>query len=747
MPTDTAATASDVLSPVPDTAAQAADPLLVPGTASLATGTSAGTLLEQFPPQLQQSLYEVLSEMNGKTLASYRWRHRDDPTLGGESQVGLHLAPSSHQEPKKSKTNPWFQFRWTTGTQEVFSQPLQLQFSILKSESKVRVMLYLGLSEQHDEYTLIVFDLKFSPSFNPAAGQIALDPLKLPWPQNSPGLEELYLTWFAQSGLPREHSAIECLAASPEADLKTYWPFFNGDDCFLPAAPLSREAGADTIQLDRKEWGHLLMSYCLWASVTKTVGQGAKVSKYVKFCEPLLRPENRGLPRRELYTRTGPRRKALLLPHAVLEELSSSADPLHIPWHVIEAACAALNAGRHVIFTGPPGCGKSKLARRLAKMAAERLEANAEPLMATASEAWTSGDLIGRYLPRRDGKGLKFVPGFFLRAVREQRWLILDEFNRCNIDQCFGELFSVLAGDPVELPFEDGAVDAEPVPVRLLPGRHAQGSDGKGADYVIPPSFRLIGTMNDVDRGALHQLSFALLRRFGLIRIDPPSQVQMRELLKTEITRAESDAGLPASSYRFSKKGGKNSRNLALSTLREELETLFAGKPATKDSFADLIAERIVGVAAVADVLRFVAEGLQSPGGNEVVVEVEGDVNEVGHAVELSYLAMALVLCVFPQLDALGEDSLSRAVGHLLTPFYQGKKPIMLRRVIAERAADEQAELVFRVDTAKAESGSYDADGDGYLSIPEFLVGELLRQYRGSEHEGALRDALKAAGS
>lgn len=716
-------------------------PTVPPSTDGLSVDKN---LLEQVQQQLQLCVHDVLNEFNGQPLASFRWRHRERAGTEGGGTVRLSF------DPKKIMTNPWFQFQWTTAQGTTFSQFVQLSFMILKTY-KLRVLLHLAIDEKHEEYIRMVWDLNLLPPLqNASGGAVALGPIELPWPNQSPGLEKLAVTWFAPSEGQSEVSAIERIGSPLEPELKPYWPSFVDGTWAIAAAPLSRGEGPGApVVVNKKQWGRLLLTFCLWASLVKTFGEDEKVQRYVRFCEPLLKAEHRGLPARGLYTRAAPQRKALLLPHEVLEQLSNSSEPLHVPWHVIEAACAAINAGRHVIFTGPPGCGKSKLARRLAKMAAERQGDGADPLMATASEAWTSGDLIGRYLPRKDGKGLKFVPGLFLRAVRERRWLILDEFNRCNIDQCFGELFSVLAGDPVELPFEDGATDEDSHPVKLIPARHAQTAELKdrASNYIVPTSFRLIGTMNDVDRATLHQLSFALLRRFGIIRIDPPAQDQMRALLASEVESIQSDAGLPGSSYRFSsKKAGKGTKSVDLTLLRSELEHLFARTSSAKESFADLIAERVVGVASVLDVLRFVAEGLQAPENDVKPVEVEGDRDESIKAVALSYLAMGLVLCVFPQLDALDPERFTRAVTHLLSPFHKGAKPIVLQRLVAsEKQEEEQSELTFRVEVVKADSTSLDADGDGLVSIPEFLVGELLRQYRGSGREDDLRALLKGS--
>ena len=157
--------------------------------------------------------------------------------------------------------------------------------------------------------------------------------------------------------------------------------------------------------------------------------------------------DGRGLPPGELYW---PRRSVNLAPPRVRKALKDEG--LSIPWHVIEAACAALDAGKHVIFTGPPGCGKSKARWRVGEAGD-----GARP---THGYRFTRVD-VGRSgwpLPaQRDGAGLAFHPGFFLQAVDDdgKRWLVIDEFNRANIDECFGELFSVLADDESNLPFED----------------------------------------------------------------------------------------------------------------------------------------------------------------------------------------------------------------------------------------------------------------------------------------------------
>ncbi|HSN97950.1 MAG TPA: AAA family ATPase, partial [Candidatus Nanopelagicales bacterium] len=460
-----------------------------------------------------------------------------------------------------------------------------------------------------------------------------------------------------------------------------------------------------------------------------------------------------------------PQRAVTLDPNRVYAELSKT---LLLPWHLVAAACASLSAGKHVIFTGPPGCGKSKLAIALARMVR-----NAEPVIATASPAWTAGDLVGRYLPRRDGKGLEFKAGFFLRAVEANRCLVIDEFNRANIDQCFGELFAVFAGDPVELPFEqviegtdgpeaalqaaepapDGAGAAgegadgarvEPAPparkeryatVRILPAtysrRHGFRAEEEGVvyrDYKVSPEFRLIGTMNDADRAQLHQLSFALLRRFDIIRVEAPAPDQVRNFINDQIAKIADS--LNDSAYQFD---GVPAKDLLQRLRAEYLEPLFANLAVKPDAggqpFADLVAERAVGLATVEDILRFLAEGLRCPSKGSEKVGTTG-IREPGIAAAASYLAMGLVLSVFPQLDALDDARRWAAIEHIVDVFHRDGKGAPFVHIEGKR--DDKTDRV-SYQLVKPSARSFrpkDIDKNNEISTAEYVIGELSLQYK-----------------
>lgn len=187
-----------------------------------------------------------------------------------------------------------------------------------------------------------------------------------------------------------------------------------------------------------------------------------------------------------------------------------------------------LNSGKNLIITGAPGSGKTQLAKALAKAAGKD-----QPTFHTASPAWTTDELIGRYLPRNDGKGLRFAPGYFLSAIEADtdNILIIDEINRCDLDSCFGELFTVLSGVTTTLPFFDLVENedtGEEEEASVVVGPQDTSDSGlttsSARTFYFGKKFRIIGTMNTNDAGRLHEFSDALLRRFAFVELQKPSE-------------------------------------------------------------------------------------------------------------------------------------------------------------------------------------------------------------------------------
>lgn len=202
----------------------------------------------------------------------------------------------------------------------------------------------------------------------------------------------------------------------------------------------------------------------------------------------------------------------------------------------IKQLVTLVRLGRNVILTGAPGTGKSSLALNLAAVATTEANLHSLPacdgwLPTTATADWTTFDTIGGYVPNVGG-ALEFREGLFLRAIRENKWLIIDELNRCDADKAFGQLFTVLSGQAVELPFRD----ANGNNIRIAKDKTGAKSrfDEPSATYLMGSDWRVIATMNTFDRNHLFLLSAAFVRRFATLNVPVPTSTQLGDWFETK---------------------------------------------------------------------------------------------------------------------------------------------------------------------------------------------------------------------
>lgn len=196
-------------------------------------------------------------------------------------------------------------------------------------------------------------------------------------------------------------------------------------------------------------------------------------------------------------------------------EVPMSPDLLGIELSVYRQINAMLRSGKqHIMLYGPPGTGKTSLARWIASSLP-----GGQWTLVTGSSDWSSQDIIGGYQPIGGGD-VDFVPGILLRSF--DRPLIIDEMNRCDIDKVIGPLFTVLSGQQTTLPYRTDLSDKDSQPYAILPRPKA----GAAAHEFAPgAAWRLIATINSIDKASLYQMSYALSRRFGWVYVDAPTDL------------------------------------------------------------------------------------------------------------------------------------------------------------------------------------------------------------------------------
>ncbi len=109
-----------------------------------------------------------------------------------------------------------------------------------------------------------------------------------------------------------------------------------------------------------------------------------------------------------------------------------------------------------VLLVGPPGTGKTTLLMEvIEQIRADPAgfgfeQAILDPMTVTPEESWTARELIGGMTIAED-EALRFREGYVLSAIREGRWLVMDEANRADLDKIFGALLTWLSDQEVDL--------------------------------------------------------------------------------------------------------------------------------------------------------------------------------------------------------------------------------------------------------------------------------------------------------
>ncbi len=175
----------------------------------------------------------------------------------------------------------------------------------------------------------------------------------------------------------------------------------------------------------------------------------------------------------------------------------------------LEEILERMKTKKNLILQGPPGTGKTWLAKRLAYvLIGERNRGRIKALQFHPNLSYE--DFVRGWRPAGEGR-LELVNGPFLEVVEtakerpdETHVMVIEEINRGNPAQVFGELLTLLEVDKRN---PDEALEL-------------CYSKDKGERVFIPENLYVIGTMNIADR-SLALVDLALRRRFAFVELEP----------------------------------------------------------------------------------------------------------------------------------------------------------------------------------------------------------------------------------